>query len=117
MRTDSIGRRRSVMPPAPRTLDEAGLSFDGVMQLVVKLLHLAGELSGAELGERLGRLEADPGAAAGHERGAARQVEELPDVHRVARRERVPGRRAGCGSARRAAAGRRRSSRAPGRTG
>ena len=54
MRTESIGRRRTVMPPAPRTLDEAGLSFDGVMQLVVKLLHLAGELSGAELGERLG---------------------------------------------------------------
>ena len=54
MRTESIGRRRTVMPPAPRTLDEAGLSFDGVMQLVMKLLHLAGELSGAELGERLG---------------------------------------------------------------
>ena len=54
MRTDSVGRRRSVMPPAPRTLEDAGLSFDAVMQLVLKLLHLAGELSGAELGERLG---------------------------------------------------------------
>ena len=42
------------MPPAPRTLAESGLTFDQVLQLVVKLLHVAGDLSGAELGERLG---------------------------------------------------------------
>jgi hypothetical protein len=54
MKTEVLGRRRSVVPPAPRTLEEAGLSFDPVMQLVVKMLHLAGELSGAQLGERLG---------------------------------------------------------------
>jgi hypothetical protein len=54
MKSETVGRRRQVIPPAPRTLEEAGLSFDAVMQLVVKLLHLAGELSGAELAERLG---------------------------------------------------------------
>ena len=54
MRGETIGRRRQVVPAAPRTLEEAGLSFDAVMQLVLKLLHFAGELSGAELGERLG---------------------------------------------------------------
>jgi Magnesium chelatase, subunit ChlI len=46
--------RRGLMPPAPRTLAESGLTFDQVLQLVIKLLHVAGDLSGAELGERLG---------------------------------------------------------------
>jgi hypothetical protein len=54
MSTELLGRRRSVVPAAPRTLDEAGLAFDPVLQLVLKMLHLAGELSGAQLGERLG---------------------------------------------------------------
>src|SRR5678815_2885930 len=41
-------------PQAPNTLDEAGLSLDLVLQLVLKSLHFAGELSGAELARRLG---------------------------------------------------------------
>ncbi len=39
---------------APRTLSEAGLSQDLVIQLVLKTLHFAGELSGTELSRRLG---------------------------------------------------------------
>jgi predicted ATPase with chaperone activity len=42
------------MPVAPRTLAEAGLSFDLVLQLVLKTLHFSGELTGADLGRRLG---------------------------------------------------------------
>ena len=42
------------MPVASRTLAEAGLSFDLVLQLVLKTLHFYGELTGADLGRRLG---------------------------------------------------------------
>jgi hypothetical protein len=41
-------------PPAPQSLEETGLSPDLVLQIVTKTLHLAGELSGTELSERLG---------------------------------------------------------------
>jgi predicted ATPase with chaperone activity len=41
-------------PPAPNTLEQAGLSLDLVLQLVLKSLHFAGELTGAELARRLG---------------------------------------------------------------
>ena len=41
-------------PPAPNTLDEAGLSIDMVLQLILKTLHFSGELSGADLARRLG---------------------------------------------------------------
>src|SRR6476660_8514102 len=41
-------------PAAPVSLDEAGLSLDLVLQLVLKTLHLSGALSGTELGRRLG---------------------------------------------------------------
>ena len=41
-------------PRAPRTLSEAGLSPDLVTQLVLKTLHLSGELNGTELAKRLG---------------------------------------------------------------
>ena len=41
-------------PLAPQTLEEAGLSKDLVMQLVLKTLHFAGELTGTALAERLG---------------------------------------------------------------
>jgi predicted ATPase with chaperone activity len=41
-------------PTAPRTLEESGLSLDLILQLVLKTLHFAGELSGTELGHRLG---------------------------------------------------------------
>ena len=42
------------MPTAPRTLEEAGVSGDLVLQLVTKMLHLGGELAGTELASRLG---------------------------------------------------------------
>src|SRR6476660_5489849 len=41
-------------PPAPTTLEEAGLSLDIVIQLVLKTLHFTGELAGSELAHRLG---------------------------------------------------------------
>jgi predicted ATPase with chaperone activity len=41
-------------PTAPQTIEESGLSLDLVVQLVLKMLHFAGELSGTELGRRLG---------------------------------------------------------------
>ena len=47
-------RRRLVLPPAPWTLEEAGLPFDLVLPLVLKTLHLAGEQTGAQLARRLG---------------------------------------------------------------
>jgi hypothetical protein len=42
------------MPPAPRTLADSGLSFDQVLQLMIKMLHVSGDLSGADLSDRLG---------------------------------------------------------------
>ncbi len=42
------------VPPAPRTLEEAGLTADLVIQLALKTLHFSGELTGAELAGRLG---------------------------------------------------------------
>ena len=42
------------MPMAPSTAEEAGLSLDLLIQLSLKTLHFAGELSGAELARRLG---------------------------------------------------------------
>jgi len=41
-------------PPAPATLAQAGLPLDLVQHLLLKTLHLAGELTGLELGRRLG---------------------------------------------------------------
>ncbi len=45
-----------VHPPAPWTLKATGLTPDLVLQLALKTLHLAGELSGVELADRLGLL-------------------------------------------------------------
>ena len=42
------------LPVAPTTLEESGLSLDLTIQLALKTLHFAGELTGAELGNRLG---------------------------------------------------------------
>jgi predicted ATPase with chaperone activity len=44
----------TVMPAAPRTLEATGLPFDLVHQLVLKTLHLTGELTGNDLAARLG---------------------------------------------------------------
>ncbi len=42
------------MPMAPATHQEAGLSLDLLVQLALKTLHFAGELTGVELARRLG---------------------------------------------------------------
>jgi predicted ATPase with chaperone activity len=42
------------MPAAPASIAETGLSFDLIVQIVTKTLHLAGEVSGTELADRLG---------------------------------------------------------------
>jgi hypothetical protein len=39
---------------APQSLEDSGLKLDLVVQLLIKTLHFAGELSGIELAERLG---------------------------------------------------------------
>jgi predicted ATPase with chaperone activity len=41
-------------PPALASIDETGLAPDLILQIVTKTLHLAGELTGIELGDRLG---------------------------------------------------------------
>ena len=41
-------------PRAPGTLEESGLSLDLILQLSLKTLHLAGELTGSALAQRLG---------------------------------------------------------------
>jgi predicted ATPase with chaperone activity len=50
----SAEQQATTMPLAPRTLEEAGLSRDLVLQLALKTLHLSGELTGTELARRLG---------------------------------------------------------------
>ena len=42
------------VPPAPRTIEETGLSADLILQMVTKTLHFAGELVGTALADRLG---------------------------------------------------------------
>jgi predicted ATPase with chaperone activity len=41
-------------PTTPATLEESGLSLDLILQLSLKTLHLAGELTGSALAQRLG---------------------------------------------------------------
>ena len=41
------------MPPAPRTIEQTGLSADLILQMVTKTLHFAGELVGTVLADRL----------------------------------------------------------------
>jgi hypothetical protein len=41
-------------PPAPQSLEETGLALDLILQLTLKSLHFAGELSGIDLSRRLG---------------------------------------------------------------
>jgi hypothetical protein len=44
----------AAMPTAPTTYQEAGLSLDVLVQLTLKTLHFAGELTGGDLTRRLG---------------------------------------------------------------
>ena len=52
----TIAEYRDVVPfPASaQTLEESGLSLDLVLQLTLKSLHFAGELTGSDLSRRLG---------------------------------------------------------------
>lgn len=47
---------RDVIPPpvSPQTLEDSGLTLDLVLQLVLKMLHFSGELTGTELSRRIG---------------------------------------------------------------
>ena len=51
---DAADRTASLHPLAPTTLEAAGLSQDLIVQLVLKLLHFSGELTGIEIAQRLG---------------------------------------------------------------
>ena len=42
MNADSTPVHRMIMPPAPYTLEETGLAVDTLLQMVTKILHLAG---------------------------------------------------------------------------
>jgi Magnesium chelatase, subunit ChlI len=44
----------AIYPPAPRTLEDSGLSHDLLTQLILKLLHFGAEYSGQEIARRLG---------------------------------------------------------------
>src|SRR5688500_6700290 len=52
--SDAVERARGLVPPAPRTPAAAGINLDPAVQLVRKLLHFAGELTGVEISRRLG---------------------------------------------------------------
>src|SRR5687768_12509678 len=52
--TDPQTTRSTEVPLAPKTVDEAGISLDLLIQLSLKTLHFAGELTGAQLARRLG---------------------------------------------------------------
>ena len=49
-----VQHAKPVTLPAPQNIEQSGLRLDMLVQLVVKSLHFAGELSGLELAERLG---------------------------------------------------------------
>ena len=51
---DVADRTAALFPSAPTTLEATGLSLDLMTQLVLKLLHYAGELTGVEIARRLG---------------------------------------------------------------
>ena len=51
---DTSSRTATLHPRAPMTLEESGLTLDLLIQLLLKLLHYSGELSGIEIARRLG---------------------------------------------------------------
>lgn len=50
----AVAEQTGIVPPAPETLEASGLSLDQLVQLSLKTLLFAGELSGSELASRLG---------------------------------------------------------------
>lgn len=53
-RRDASDRTTALLPSCPTTREAAGLSLDLCIQLVLKLLHFSGELSGVEISKHLG---------------------------------------------------------------
>jgi len=53
-RTDVDAAPAEIAPQAPETLVAAGLSVDLIVQLLLKSLHMSGDLRGVDLAERLG---------------------------------------------------------------
>src|SRR5688572_6835204 len=51
---DAADRTTALLPPSPTTREATGLNADLFVQLVLKLLHFSGELSGIEISRRLG---------------------------------------------------------------
>src|SRR5262245_26373586 len=51
---DAADRTTALLPKSPTTREETGLSLDLFIQLVLKLLHFSGELTGVEIARRLG---------------------------------------------------------------
>jgi hypothetical protein len=51
---DTADRTASMFPPAPTTLEETGLTLDLMVQLVLKLMHFSGEMTGVDMARRLG---------------------------------------------------------------
>jgi hypothetical protein len=50
----AAGRHAALPPPAPHTREESGLSETFLVQLVLKTLHFSSDLTGFDLGRRLG---------------------------------------------------------------
>src|SRR5262245_39498699 len=51
---DAADRTTALLPRSPTTREDTGLSLDLFIQLVLKLLHFSGELTGIEIARRLG---------------------------------------------------------------
>ena len=51
---DATAPLAALHPPAPRTMEEAGLTHDFLTQLVLKVMHFASDYTGLELARRLG---------------------------------------------------------------
>ncbi|HEX5109960.1 MAG TPA: ATP-binding protein [Vicinamibacterales bacterium] len=51
---EETARDAVLFPPAPRTLEQAGLSHDLIVQLVLKMLHFGADYSGGQIADKLG---------------------------------------------------------------
>jgi hypothetical protein len=51
---DAADRTMALLPSSPTTREATGLTQDLFIQLIVKLLHFSGELTGIEIARRLG---------------------------------------------------------------
>ena len=51
---DPTAALAALHPPAPRTLEQAGLTQDFVTQLLLKVMHFGSDYTGLELARRVG---------------------------------------------------------------